>query len=237
MPNENVLDDGDVVVAPAVEPNVKMELAVDPTAEVVTAEVVGKPKAVGPAEVLGRPKVVGATKVAGKLNAGAAAVGTPNTAGADCKPKDVGATVALFRPKVGVVVVVDGTPKVADGTAVWPPKLKDGAAVGLNSLSEDVGVGPPAKLKDVDIGVGANEELLEVSASFSIVPVASFKLDFSAPPNENIGFVWSLAPNENVGAELTGPATTTGAAGFFPRTSITLPVSSTDALESGIIGA
>lgn len=236
-PNENPLDDeDDVVVAPVVEPNVKMELELagtsDPTAAVVTAEVVGKPKAVGAAEVVGkakavgaaevggnpkvveatevvgkpkavgaaevvgRPKVVAAVDIAGKPNVVGAAVeaGTPKATGAvvaDGKPKAVATVPAVFIPNVEDVAVVDGTPKVVAVLAatppkvVGPPKLKVGAAVGLNSASEDAEVAAPVKLKEVDDVVGANNELLEVSASFPVVPVPSFRVDFSPLPNEN----------------------------------------------------
>ena len=262
VPNEKAIDSAaavDVLVvgaAPAPEPNVKMELELagraDPTVDLVTDDVVGKPKLLGAAVAAGIPNVVGAAVAVCKPKVGreVVAAGKPKAIGAAVvvgNPKVVGAGAEVVIPKDGIVdVTVVGTPKVGVDAAaveteppntVGPPKLKDGAVDGLNSDNEGVDVAPPVKLNEVDVVVGIDEELLEICDSFSVVSPkfkVGFSVEISVLANGNEGFVCTVPPKEKVGAELTGACLKSdGAAGFFPRISITLPVSSDDTLESG----
>lgn len=262
-PNEKALDGAatvDVVgVAPAPEPNAKIELelvgTVDPTVDLVMDEVVGNPKLLGAAVAAGTPNVVGAVVAVCKPKVGrAVVVADKPKAGAVVavgKPKVVTVGAEVVIPKVGVAdTTVVGTPKVGTGAAavkagppntVAPPKLKVGAVEGLNSDVEEVEVGAPAKLNEADVMTGFNGELWVVGDSFSVVSPKS-NVDFSADvpvlANENEGFVCSVAPNEKLGAELIGTCfKSDGAEGFLPRISITLPVSNSGTLASGTVDA
>lgn len=259
VPNEKAIDGAaavDVLVegaAPAPEPNVKRELALagtaDPTVDLVADVVVGKPKLGGAAVA---PNVVGAAVAVCKPKfwREVVEVDRPKATGAVGNPKVVGAGAEVVMPKGGFidVVTVVGTPKVGVGAAadeteapntVGPPKLKDGAVAGLNSDREGVDVAPPMKLNGVDVVVGIDDELLGICDSFSVASPkfkVGFSVDVSGLPNANEGFVCSVSPKENVGAALTGACLMSdGAEGFFPRISITLPVSST--FGSGTAGA
>ena len=140
-------------------------------------------------------------------------------------------TVGTPKVGAGAVTVEDGP-----SNTVELPKLKDGAVEGLNN--EEVEVGPPVKLNEAAVVAGLIE-LLEVSDSFSVAAPKSnvdFSVDAPVLTNENEGFVCSVAPNEKVDVELIGICfKSDGAAVFFPRISITLPVSNKGTLESGTV--
>ena len=201
-------------------PNEKME-PLELAGAVVTVDVVASPK--GAAVVVGTPKAGGAAVVVvPKAGAAAAAV--------DVAPKTGGAADAP--------------------NAVGPPKLKDGGAAaatvdGLNIDKEGVEVGAPAvKLNGVEL-LGTAEVL--VTDGSSVAPKANLSVVVAGlVAKENEGFGCSVAAPKENGAELTGlsesatvtfmtlvPWCSTGVgpkakagAGFFPRMSITLPVSS-----------
>ena len=248
--------------APTPEPNEKMALelvgAANPTVDLVIDEVVDIPKLLEAVVAAGTPKVVGAAVAVCKSNVESAvvAVDEPKTVGAVVtvgNPKVVRADVEVVTPKAGVVFdeTVVETPKVGDGAAaveagppntVGPPKLKDGIVDGLKSDNEGVEVGPPVKLNEVGVlMMGFKEELFEICESFSAVSAKSivdFSVDVPVWVNENEGFVCSVAPNAKTGAELMGNCLNSdGAAGFFPKISITLPVSNEETLESLVIDA
>lgn len=246
-----------VGVAPAPEPNVKMELELagtaDPTVDLVAdVVVVGKPKLGGAA---GIPNAVGAAAVAvcePKVGRDVVEVDRPKAIDAVVgNPKVEGAGAEVVMPKGGfvdVATVVEapkvGTDETEAPNTVEPPKLKDGAVAGLNSDREGVDVAPPVKLNGADVVVvvvGIDDVLLGICDSFSVASPkfkVGISVDVSGLPNANEVFVCSVAPKENVGAELTGACLMSdGAAGFFPRISITLPVSSKDTFDSGTAGA
>lgn len=256
VPNEKALDGAVAVVgvAPTPEPNEKIELELvgtdDPTVDPVMDEVVGKTKLLGAAVAVGTPNVVGAVVAVCKPNVGreVVVVDKPKTVGAVVavgKPKLVIAGVEVVVPKGGITDVTVGTPKVGAGAVtvedgppntVEPPKLKDDAVEGLNN--EEVEVGPPVKLNEAAVvAAGGLIELLEVSDSFSVAAPKSnvdFSVDAPVLTNENEGFVCSVAPNEKADVEPIGICfKSDGAAVFFPRISITLPVSNKGTLESG----
>jgi hypothetical protein len=261
VPNEKDIDGAAAVdvlvvgVAPAPETKLKRELELAGTADpkVDFVVVVGKLK-LGGAAVM--PNAVGATAVAvcePKVGRDVVEVDRPKAiddAVVVGNPKVVGAGAEVVMPKGGLVDVatVVEAPKVgADETeapnTVGPPKLKDGAVAGLNSDREGVDVAPPVKLNGVDVVVvvGIDDVLLGICDSFSVASPklkVGFSVDVSGLPNANVGFVCSVAPKENEDAELTGACLMSdGAVGFFPRISITLPVSSKDTFESGTAGA